>query len=75
MKTYTKYIRVRSCVSCKTDLTDDEIHFSKGCCPHCGHIEKFAGTIVATRTRSAKIEVTEYPLWQFWKKDVFVEVK
>ena len=64
---YGKWYNVEVCVFCKTELSDHELYYSMGRCPHCGKKHPDAGTIVES-IEFARRTVTElkYPWWIGW---------
>lgn len=53
------------CTSCKGVLTYNQVMYSRGCCPLCGHMGPAACTIVATTSRAVRF-IRTAPWWKFW---------
>jgi len=58
-----RWYGIRICTACRETLTENEVHYSGGVCPHCGY--SFGSTIV----RNTMIVISRErisPWWQFW---------
>jgi predicted RNA-binding Zn-ribbon protein involved in translation (DUF1610 family) len=61
------YLTEWRCVSCRQPLTKNQVLYSEGMCPKCGHRKTNAGTIVAVEGVPYRLRRTG-PWWMIWKR-------
>lgn len=63
VKEYGRWHLIEVCKECRAELSDDEVYFSDGICPYCGHDDD--STVLDTERIVARWVTTKKAHW-FW---------
>lgn len=61
------YRSCKCCVECHGELTIDQVYYSHGVCPLCGHCRSKPSTVVDYYEKVYRL-IRINPWWKFWKQ-------